>query len=124
MKGVIKIRLHMWELKGNYEWKGLDSRCPVFQSEEDITEHVLECNKGDKKFNLNDETGKEWGDSRNLQKYQQITQDKNKIYQKDRRKEKTVKNTKAKRRYKKTEITEEENTRKRCRRSKRQQKRQ
>ena len=66
MKGVIKIRLHMWELKGNYERKGLGSRCPVFQSEEDITEHVLECNKGDKKFNLNDETGKEWGDSRNL----------------------------------------------------------
>ena len=29
MKGVIKIRLHMWELKGNYERKGLDSRCPV-----------------------------------------------------------------------------------------------
>ena len=29
------------------------------QSEENITEHVLECNKGDNKFNLNDERGKE-----------------------------------------------------------------
>ena len=30
------------------------------QSEEYTSEHVLECNKGDKKFNLNDERGKEW----------------------------------------------------------------
>ena len=33
------------------------------QSEVDTTEHVLECKKGDKKFNLNDERGKEWGDN-------------------------------------------------------------
>ena len=32
------------------------------QSEENITEHVLECNKGDKKFNFNDERGKERGE--------------------------------------------------------------
>ena len=32
------------------------------QSEEDTTEHALECNKGDKKFNFNDETGKEWAE--------------------------------------------------------------
>ena len=28
----------------------------------DTREHVLECNTGDKKFNLNDERGKQWGD--------------------------------------------------------------
>ena len=31
------------------------------QSEEDTTEHILGYNKGDKKFNLNDERKKEWG---------------------------------------------------------------
>ena len=41
--------------------KSLDSRCAVCQSEEDTTEHVLKCNKGYKKFDLNDEGGKEWG---------------------------------------------------------------
>ena len=49
----------MWELKANYGRKGLDNRCSVCQSEDDTTEHVLECNKGDKKLNLNDERGKE-----------------------------------------------------------------
>ena len=49
----------MWELKANYGSKGLDNRCSACQSEDDTTEHVLECNKGDKKLNLNDERGKE-----------------------------------------------------------------
>ena len=40
----------------------MDDRCSICQSEEDTTEHVLEYNKGDKKFNLNDERGKEWGE--------------------------------------------------------------
>ena len=62
IKDKIEIRLHMWEVKANYGRKDLDSRCPMYQSEEDTTEHVLECNKGDKKFNMNDERGKEWGE--------------------------------------------------------------
>ena len=41
--------------------KSLDNRCAVCQSEEDTTEHVLKCNKGYKKFDLNDEGGREWG---------------------------------------------------------------
>ena len=46
IKDIIKIRLHI---------------CGS------TTEHVLECNKckrnkGDKKFNLNDERGREWGE--------------------------------------------------------------
>ena len=35
---------------------------PNVQSEEDTSEHVLECNAGDKKFNLNEKKGKEWGE--------------------------------------------------------------
>ena len=52
----------MWEVKANYERKGLGNRFPMCQSEEDTTEHVLEFNKGDKKFKLNEERGKEWGE--------------------------------------------------------------
>ena len=59
LKDVIKIRLRMQELKANYGRKGLRNRCPMCQSEKDTTEHVLECNKGDKKFNLKDQRGKE-----------------------------------------------------------------
>ena len=62
IKDIIKIRLHMWEFKVNYGKKGLDNRCPMCQSEVHTTKHVLECNKGDKKFNLNDERGEEWGE--------------------------------------------------------------
>ena len=54
--------MYTWEVKANYRWKGLNSRCPMCQSEEDTTEHALECNKGDKKFNFNDETVKEWAE--------------------------------------------------------------
>ena len=62
IKDIIKIRLHMWELKANYEKKGLDNRYPMCQSEVDTIEYVMECNKGDKKFNLNDEREKIWGE--------------------------------------------------------------
>ena len=62
IKDISKIRLHMWELKANYAKKGLDNRCPACQSKEDTTEHVLECNKGDKKFNLNDERERKNGE--------------------------------------------------------------
>ena len=55
IKDIMKIRLHMWEVKANHGRKDLDSRCPMCQSEEDTTKHVLKCNKGGNKFNLNDE---------------------------------------------------------------------
>ena len=61
----------MWEVKANYERKGLDNRFPMCQLEEDTTEHVLEFNKGDKKFKLNEEREKMGRDSRNLQKEQE-----------------------------------------------------
>ena len=53
IKGIIKIRLHMWELKANYGRKGFENGYLMCQSEEDTLKHVLECNKGDKKSNLN-----------------------------------------------------------------------
>ena len=51
IKDIIKIRLHMWELKANYGRKGLINRCPICQSEDDTIEHVLECNKRNNKCN-------------------------------------------------------------------------
>ena len=66
----------MWELKASYGKKGLDNKCPMSQSEESTTEHVLECNKGNKKkINLNDERRKEQGkyNSRTRKADQQIT---------------------------------------------------
>ena len=66
IKDIIKIRLHMYV--GGESWlhgrKDLDNRWipdVSSQSEEDTTEHILGYNKGDKKFNLNDEREKEWG---------------------------------------------------------------
>ena len=50
IKDIIKIILHVWELKANCGKKGFDNRCPMCRSEVDTTEHVLEYNKGDKKF--------------------------------------------------------------------------
>ena len=38
---------YMWKLRATYGMKGLDGRCPMWQSEEDTTEYILECNKGD-----------------------------------------------------------------------------
>ena len=55
------LNLHILELKGNYRRNGLDDWPPFYQSEEDSTEHVLVYNKGEKKFSLKDERGKEWG---------------------------------------------------------------
>ena len=43
----------MWELKANYGREGFENGYLMCQSEEDTLKHVLECNKGDKKSNLN-----------------------------------------------------------------------
>ena len=82
------------------------------QSEEDTTEHVLECNLGDTKLNLNDKKRKAWGEMV-------------KIYRKNRSidniQEEQIKKTEDNRRRKKLRedrIGEEENTRKRNRRAK------
>ena len=39
---------------------------PLWQSEEDAREHVLKCNKGDKKFNLKDERDRLGRECQNL----------------------------------------------------------
>ena len=104
IKDVIKIRLHISKEKANYGRNGRlclpVQQMPMCQSEEDTTEHVLECNKGDKKSNLNDERGKNvkrWQKfiERTRKTNQWITQQKSKTYQKNRRKEKAVEEEKS-----------------------------
>ena len=43
VKDIIKIRLHMWELKKNYPREEEDMKCPTCTQKEDTTERVLEC---------------------------------------------------------------------------------
>ena len=41
-KGILKIRLHMWDVKKNYPKNDTDTICPICRKEYDTTEHVLD----------------------------------------------------------------------------------
>ena len=41
IKYILKIRLHMWDVKKNYPKKDIDTICLICR--EDTTEHVLDC---------------------------------------------------------------------------------
>ena len=43
IKDILKIRLHMWDVKKNYPKNDTDTICPICKKEEDATEHVLDC---------------------------------------------------------------------------------
>ena len=57
IKEMIKIRLHMWQVNCNNKRDNSDTKCPFYKKSEDITEHVLECEKA-KKFTLSKENSK------------------------------------------------------------------
>ena len=42
IKDILKIRLHMWELRKNYPKNDTDTTCPICRNTEDTTEHVLD----------------------------------------------------------------------------------
>ena len=42
IKDILKIRLHMWELRKNYSKNDTDTTCPICRNKEDTTEHVLD----------------------------------------------------------------------------------
>ena len=54
VKDVIKIRLHMWELKINYLREEEDMKCPICNQTEDTTEHVLEYQTAETVYKIRD----------------------------------------------------------------------
>ena len=56
VKDIIKIRLHMWELKKNYPREEEDMECPICNQKEDTTEHVLECQTAETVYRISDNT--------------------------------------------------------------------
>ena len=56
VKEIIKIRLHMWELKKNYPREEEDMKCPICNEKEDITEHALECQTAETICRISDNT--------------------------------------------------------------------
>ena len=47
VKNIIKIRLHMWDLKKNYGKVEEQPLCPLCEKEDDTTEHVLQCGRNE-----------------------------------------------------------------------------
>ena len=43
IKDILKIRLHMYDVKKNYPKNDTDTTCPIFRKEEDTAEYVLDC---------------------------------------------------------------------------------
>ena len=43
IKDILKIKLHMWNVKKNYPKNDTNTICPICRKEEDTTEHVLDC---------------------------------------------------------------------------------
>ena len=62
VKDIIKIRLHMWELKKNYPREEEGKKCPICNQKEDITEHVLERQTTEKEYKIRDNTPNQWAE--------------------------------------------------------------
>ena len=63
VKDIIKIRLHMWELKKNYPREEEDTKCPICNQKEDTTEHVLECQTAETVYKIKDNnTPNQWAE--------------------------------------------------------------
>ena len=59
---IIKIRLHMWELKKNYPTEVEDTKCPICNQKEDRAEHVLECQTAETVYKIRDNTPNQWAE--------------------------------------------------------------
>ena len=63
VKDIIKIRLHMWELKKNYPREEEDTKCPICNQKEDTTEYVLECQRTETVYKIKDNnTPNQWAE--------------------------------------------------------------
>ena len=62
VKNIIKIRLHMWEMKKKFPREEEDIKCPVCKQKEDKTEHVLECETAETVRRIRDNTPSQWAE--------------------------------------------------------------
>ena len=62
VKDIIKIRLHMWELKNNYPREKEGKKCPTCNQKEHTTEHVLECQTAERVYKIKDNTPNQWAE--------------------------------------------------------------
>ena len=62
VKDIIKIRLHMWDLKKNYKKEEEQSLCPLCEIEEDTTKHLIKCGRATerKQKNIKNNTEEEY----------------------------------------------------------------
>ena len=60
VKDIMKIRLHMSELKKNYPREEQDTKCPMCNQKEDTAEHVLECQTAETVYKIRDNTPNLW----------------------------------------------------------------
>ena len=61
-KDIIKITLHMWELKKNYPREEEDKKCPICKQKENTTEHVPECQTAETVYKIRDNTPNHWAE--------------------------------------------------------------
>ena len=60
VKNIIKIRLHMWELKKNYPRVEKDTKYPICNQKEDTPENVVECQTAETLYKMRDNTPNQW----------------------------------------------------------------
>ena len=62
VKDIIKVRLHIWNLKKNNRKEEERPLCSLCQIEDDTTEHVLQCGRDQnrKQKNTEDNKAEEW----------------------------------------------------------------
>ena len=65
VQDIIKIRLHMQDLRNSYKKEEEQLLCPLCETEEDGTANVLKCgwDKDQKQRNIKNNTEEEWEDT-------------------------------------------------------------
>ena len=61
VKDIIKIRLHLWQLKRNYPREEEGIKCPICNQKKDAREHILECQTAKTVYRIRDNTP-EWAE--------------------------------------------------------------
>ena len=66
VKDIIKIRLHMWELKKKTIQEKKRTQNALYAIKRDTTEHVLDCHTAETVYKIRDNTPNQWAEVVNL----------------------------------------------------------